>query len=189
MLGAGNQHRVRDCSTVAVFLADLEAGKRIQRIYQLEQEWGQRNPNYLAMMPLSSTFLLGEGHAATWAKNVATAIFSQFKPMPKVESTQAWSYKNTSLFVQSYLLAATSYDLATCPMEGFDARRAMEVLRIPDRYGLPVVVATGYDYDQNKAGSTATTPRLDLQEIVFSESFGVPYAGDNSLPHRCSPSD
>ncbi|KAL7578188.1 hypothetical protein ACA910_012619 [Epithemia clementina (nom. ined.)] len=181
MIGPGNQYRVRDCSALAVFLADLEAGKRIQRISQLERQWGKRNPHYMAMMPLFSTFLIGEGHAATMAKNVATGMFSQWKPMPKIESAQAWSYKNTSLFVQSYLLAATSHDLATSPMEGFDPRRAMEVLRIPDRYSIPMVVATGYDYDKTSDESTTpASPRLALEEIVFSDSFGIPFAAGDS---------
>jgi len=88
MLGAGNQYRVRDCSCLAVFLGDLEAGKRIQRILELEKKSGKRHPNYLAMMPLSSSFLLGEGHAATLAKNIATDIMSHSKPMPKIESAR-----------------------------------------------------------------------------------------------------
>jgi nitroreductase len=178
MLGAGNQYRVRDCSVLAVFLSDLEAGKRIQRVYQLEKEWGKRHPNYMAIMPMSSSFLLGEGHAATFAKNLATDIMSQVKPMPKIESTREWSYKNTSLLIQSYMLAATSHDLATTPMEGFDTRRAMEVLRIPDRYAIPMMVATGYDYE---AGSDFT-PRLDLRETVFEDSFGAPWDSTTTDP-------
>jgi len=175
MLGAGNQYRVRDCSALAVFLADLEAGKRIQRIYNLEKEWGKRHPNYMAMMPMASSFLIGEGHAALAMKNLTTEIMSQVQPMPKIESTREWSYKNTSLFVQSYLLAATSHDLATTPMEGFDTRRAMEELRIPDRYAIPMMVATGYDYDEN---SESQTPRLNLNEAVFEDSFGEVWKHD-----------
>ena len=187
MLGAGNKYRVRDCSALAVFLADLEAGKRIQRIYQLEQTWGKRHRSYSAMMPLYSSFLIGEGHAATFAKNVASGILSQWKPMPVIESAQAWSYKNTSLFIQSYLFAATSHDLATSPMEGFDARRAMEVLRIPDRYSIPMVVATGYDYEQDT--EQTRTPRLPLEEFVFRDSFGNPFTSGIDDRERHSPSD
>ena len=177
MLGAGNQYRTRDCSALAVFLADLEAGKRIQRIYQQEKEWGKRHPNYMASMPLASSFLVGEGHAATLAKNISTDIMSNLKPMPQIESSREWSYKNTSLMVQSYLLAATSYDLATTPMEGFDPRRAMEILRIPDRYAIPMVVATGFDYEENVEHFT---PRLGLEELVFSDTFGEPLNPDSS---------
>ena len=113
MLGLGNQFRTRDASTLAVFLSDLEAGKRIERIMQLERESGTRHPNYLGQMPLASSFLLGQGHAATLIKNVATDLMSELQPMPVVEPVHAWSHKNTGIALQSYVLAATSHDLAT----------------------------------------------------------------------------
>lgn len=183
-MSAGNQYRVKDCSALAVFLTDLEATKRISRIQQLEKEWGHRHPNYLAMMPISVSFLLGENQAATWIKQRATDLLSSVQeklPMPVVDNVQSWGYKNTALAAQSYVLAATSHDLATCLMEGFDARRCKRMLRIPDRYDIPMMVATGYDYydkddDDNK---NALTPRLDIEEIVFSDSFGKPFVDND----------
>jgi nitroreductase len=176
MLGLGNQYRAVDASTLAVFLSDLEAGKRIPRIYQLEQEAGTRHPNYLGQMPLASSFLLGQGHAATLIKNVATDVMSELQPMPVIEPVHAWSYKNTSLAIQSYVLAATSHDLGTCIMEGFDGRRLKEILRIPDRYAVPAVIATGYEYQEEE--EPKPTPRLALEEIVFGETFGEPWYFD-----------
>lgn len=41
----------------------------------------------------------------------------------KVGSAEAWSFKNTALAAQTYILACTAHGLATGPMEGFDARR------------------------------------------------------------------
>lgn len=174
MLGAGNQYRTRDCSALAVFLADLEAGKRIQRIYELEKEWGKRHPTYLSMLPLTSAFMLGEGHAATLLKQITAATISELglQPMPQIESIETWAYKNTSLAVQSYVLAAASHALATSIMEGFDCLRMKRILQIPDRYGIPMVVATGFDYENNEGEQT---PRLELDEIVFSETFGNPF--------------
>lgn len=172
MLGLGNQFRTKDASTLAVFLSDLEAGKRIERIMKLER--GMRHPNYLGQLPLAASFLLGQGHAATFLKNVATDALSQVQPMPVVEPIHAWSYKNTSLAIQSYLLAATSQNLATCIMEGFDGRRVKEILRIPDRYAVPAIVATGYEY-QEENQTQQPTPRLDLEEVVFGNTFGQPW--------------
>lgn len=171
MLGAGNAYRVQDCSALAVFLADGEPSRRVDRIMGLEK--GQRHPAYRAAMPLASSFLMGEGHAATLLKQLSTTLLSQNlgQPMPGIESLQAWSYKNTALAVQSYVLAATSHDLATAIMEGYDPRRTKEILQIPDRYEIPMMVATGYDY----GGDTLPrTPRLALEEVVFAESFGAP---------------
>lgn len=178
MLGPGNQYRTRDCSALAVFLSDLEASKRIQRIYELEQDWGNRHPAYLSIMPLSTSFLLGEGHAATWIKQLATCAVSEVtqQPMPTIDSIDAWAAKQTALLAQSYVLACASHDLATCMMEGFDGRRLKQVLRIPDRYSIPMVVATGYDYETDFVPSDETlTPRLDVSEVVFDNVFGEPY--------------
>jgi nitroreductase len=182
MLGAGNQYRTRDCSVLAVFLADLQASLRIQRIYQLEyQAKGVRHPNYLAMMPLTTSFFIGEGHAATLLKQVSTDLVSSLHtklPMPEIEPVQTWAYKNTALAVQSYVLAATSHDLDTSIMEGLDGRRVREILRIPDRYGIPMVVATGYKYNDTEtdgaSSSTSAIPRLPLEEVVFTDTFGAP---------------
>jgi nitroreductase len=174
MLGPGNQFRTQQCSAVAVFLSDLEAGKRIQRIHELETDWGKRPPAYMAMMPLTTSYLLGEGHAATLLKQLAGSILSETKPMPQQEPIQSWCYKNTSLMAQSYVLAAESHDLGTSMMEGMDTRRLKKILRIPDRYAIPMVVATGYDYE-NETDDSTLTPRLPLEELVFQDSFGVPY--------------
>lgn len=170
MLGLGNQYRVKDSSAVAVFLADLEVHKRIDRIFELEQ--GCRDPNYLATMPIASSFLTGEGHAATLLKQFATDVMSEIQPMPSVESVQAWSYKNAGLMAQTYTLAATSHDLATCMMEGYDVRRVKDVLRVPDRYAIPIMVATGYEYED--PAMFVHTPRLSMEEVVFADTFGDP---------------
>lgn len=170
MLGPGNQYRIRDASVIAIFLADLELKDRIARIEQLERDAAMRDANYYNVMPVASTFLTGEGHAATLLKQLATTVLSTQQPMPTIEPVQAWSYKNASLVAQTYVLAATSHQLATCMMEGFDARRMKQILRIPDRYDVPMVVATGYEYDEE----FKETPRLGLEEVVFGESFGKP---------------
>ena len=172
MLGAGNAFRARDCSALAVFLADLEPSKRLASVMALER--GQRHPGYRAALPLASSFLMGEGHAATLLKQMSTTLLSHtVKAMPLPEPIQAWSYKNASLAVQSYVLSATAHDLATAIMEGYDPRRCKEILRIPDRYDIPMIVATGYEYFEN-VEEQPTTPRFGVEEIVFDNTFGQP---------------
>ena len=179
MLGAGNQYRTKDASVIAFFLSDLEVTKRIDRIQRLEQ--GSRDPNYSNMFPIASSFLAGEGHASLALKQVATILLSNVRvsPMPTVEPVQAWTYKSTALLAQTYVLAATSHDLATCIMEGYDGRRVKELLRIPDRYDVPMAVATGYDFASVEGDfSVERTRRLPLEEVCFRDSFGVPMRMD-----------
>lgn len=176
MLGAGNVYRTQDCSAMAVFLCDLEITKRIDRIYALERRGGCRDPNYMAMLPVAAAFLTGQGHAATLLKQLATDALSPIQPMPSIEAVESWSYKNASLSAMMYTLAAHSHGLGTCMMEGYDVRRAREVLRVPERYGMPIMVATGYEYeDENGKGEgemMKRTPRLDMEEVFFGDTFG-----------------
>lgn len=156
-------------------MSDLEPTKRVNRIHQLEKDF--RHPNYRASFPLSTSFLIGEGHAANLIKGIATNFMSSVSPMPEIDPVQAWSYKNMGLVAQTFVYAAESHGLATTMMEGFDPRRTRELLRIPDRYAIPLMVATGYEYEEEQQSTTEEqmTPRLDLSEVVFSETFGEPW--------------
>jgi len=168
MLGPGNQFRTNDCSALVVILSDLEPSRRIQRVYDLEKPY--KNPNYLGSLPLVPSFLIGEGHLATFLKQVSTSFLSNVQAMPSIESVDAWSYKNTALLAQSLVYAAESHDLASCIMEGYDARKVKDLLRIPDRYAIPMTVALGYDFEERS--EAIDTPRLPVEEVVFEESFG-----------------
>lgn len=181
MLGPGNQFRTKDASAVAFFLSDLEPTKRIHRVHQLEQT--HRNPNYLANLPMVPSFLIGEGHAATLLKQVSTSFLSNVQAMPVIEPVQAWAYKNTSLLAQSFVLAAASHDLATCIMEGYDGRKVQDILRVPDRYAIPLAVAVGYDYHPEDPGELQETPRLPVPEVVFQDVFGEPWNEPEKLEH------
>lgn len=212
MLGFGNQYRTKDSSAVAVFCADLEPSKRIDRIYQMEREGGMREDGYMAVLRVASSFLTGEStttsisggdgggnsstHLSTFLKRTFTNALSPVQPMPTMEHVESWAYKNAGIMAQTYTMAATVHGLSTCMMEGFDARRAKEILRIPDRYGIPLMVATGYDYgappvihvnldagvddvdDQLECDSELgamqqqRTPRLDMKELFFEDTFG-----------------
>lgn len=172
MLGPGNVFRALDCSAIAVFLSDLEPQKRIKRIVDLEKQSNSRTKEYIATLPLISSFLMGEGSMATTLKQIATHLMSPVQPMPTIDSIQAWSYKNTSLMAQTFVLAATSHGLGTCLMEGYDSRRVQEVLRIPDRYNIPLMCCIGYEFEENESNTKNRAPRLELSEVFFSDVFG-----------------
>jgi nitroreductase len=198
MIGKGNQYRTRDCSVLAVFCSDLQPSLRIQRILELEQRHRAesqaqgRHPDYLATMPISTSFMLGEGHLATLLKQTTMDFISSTTstPMPEIDPVRVWAYKNTSLMVQTYVLASTSHNLQTCIMEGFDPRHLKDILQIPnDRYGVPMVVATGYEYDdpnsleEDKLSKAPQTARLNVDEVVFHNTFGAPMQFEKQESH------
>ena len=175
MLGAGNKYRTKDASAISVFCADLELRRRIEHLIALEKERNNRDPGYLASLPLVASILTGEGNLATLMKRMisSAASHSNFAPMPNIEDIESWSYKNVGLAAQNYMLAANSHDLATCAMEGFDSRRVKNVLRIPDRYGIPLMIATGYPHELDDASKPEVrSPRMSMNELVFYDQFG-----------------
>mmetsp|Transcript_46289 Transcript_46289/g.68267 ORF Transcript_46289/g.68267 Transcript_46289/m.68267 type:complete len:268 (-) Transcript_46289:114-917(-) len=175
MLAAGNCYRAKDCSVMAVFLCDLELDKRIPRILELEKDSKMRDPMYLATFPVAASFLNGQGQLATMLKQASTNLMSPIQATPTIESVESWGYKNSSLMAQTYVFAAESHGLSTCMMEGFDSRRAKEILRVPDRYAIPLMVATGYEYvedGQKVEEERKKTPRLPLEEMFFGDTFG-----------------
>jgi len=183
MLGPGNMYRTRDCSLLAVFICDVQLHKRIPRIWQLERDSGLRDDNYLASFPVVTSFLLSGQRAngtsdvsvSRTMKRIATDFISPIQPAPTMESIEAWSYKNASIMAQTFVLSATAHGLATCIMEGFDARRVSQILRVPEeRYKIPMMVATGYEYvaEGISAEKTVKTPRLPIQDVFFGDTFG-----------------
>ena len=188
MLGPGNKYRTNDASVVAVFLSDLQIHKRIPKIIELERKCNTRDAGYMSILPITSSFTINEDASSSGAslstmfKKVATQIVSKTQPMPTIEHVQSWSYKNTSLLAQTFVLGCTSYGLSTCIMEGFDAGRLKDVLNIPDRYAIPLTVAVGYEYEDENGGGVdrVITPRLELEDVVFKDTFGVPLQLQNS---------
>ena len=217
MLGYGNQYRTNDASGIAVFISDLQPSKRIDRIYDMERQSGIREDGYLAVLRVAASFLTGESSTTTsttsslssdrggnsssstylssFLKQTFTHALSPIQSMPTMENVESWSYKNAGIMAQQYTMCATAHGLSTCMMEGYDARRVKEILRIPDRYGVSLMVATGYDYgtiaddvvhadiidDSNDGdGLDKRTPRLEMNELFFGETFGRDLLLDNN---------
>jgi nitroreductase len=200
MLGTGNKYRVVDASGIAVFCADLQPSKRIHRIHDLERTHNIREEGYMSVLRVASTFLTGERintnnfNLATMAKQTFANALSPSRPMPTMEDVGMWSYKNAGIMAQLYTLSATAHGLSTCMMEGYDTRRVMDILRIPrDRYGVPIMIATGYEYGMNmesvvhannleiltedyedEENPRRKAPRLEMNELFFGETFGQP---------------
>ncbi|CBN76229.1 conserved unknown protein [Ectocarpus siliculosus] len=180
MLG-GNAKKVLAAPVTAVFCADLEPSKRINRMVELNRKAGMPEAE-ITKFCLAVNLFSGEGVVGNAVRNAVTTIASPMQPAPEVASAEAWSFKNTALAVQTYILSCTAHGLDTAPMEGFDARRVRAALDIPDRYGIPIIVPTGYPAPskpegQGGGGGVARRWRYPPQEVVFDGTFGVGMTG------------
>ena len=104
--------------------------------------------------------------------------------VPSLSGAETWSIKNTSLFAMTYMLAASSRGLATCPMEGFNAGGVRKALKIPRRYAVPLIISTGTPYQRDLEegeddvgmnhgvqGGVSVTLRYPAEEVIFSNTF------------------
>ena len=209
MLGR-NQAVVKTAPLSLVFAADTEPTSRLPRLLELErdhalasdaesQSAGDSGPQAAQGAMANGVTLFGGG--ATMLKQAVTHTLSPLQPMPSISSPEAWAFKQTMPAVQTFLLGAVAAGLSACPMEGFDGRRVRDVLRLPGRFSVPVVVAAGYAADTDTdtdagadvgasgaagtAGAAAMkegewsvgaeqpfTPRLPLDEVFFVDEFG-----------------
>lgn len=195
-----NADRVRDSDCTVLFLADREWGRdwtRFGKFLDARNEgnpidkWMKRKVQMLVLL-FSSGYPLPRFLSAPISFLVRSiigfigAITRRRLLVPTLSSAETWSTKNTMLVAMSYMLAATSRGLATCPMEGVWVPGIKRALGIPRRYAIPLIVSTGTPYHTpttdldeaddvgmaHGAGSDKATPRYPLADVVFADVFG-----------------
>ena len=138
--------KVRDAPLTVVFLSYKQPTNLIEKLMKLEYSSG-KPIGYVNSLPSAIGFLQSKGWLSTKFRQTATSLLSPLKAMPVISHSHSysWSIMNTTFAAQNYMLAATSYGLSTCTMEGFDERRLCSLLDIPsDLFVIPFVISTGY---------------------------------------------
>jgi nitroreductase len=192
-----NAHRVRDSDCTAVFLADRECLRELKPYRQL---LFQQNPNWKTKpfglfkiqlfvglfssgLPFPKVLSGPISWAVRFGMRVVSWILRGRMPVPTLSSADTWSQKNTMLVGMTYLLACTSKNIATCPMEGYLAWGVRQALHIPRRYSIPLIVSTGRPYVRPTSGTDdagmthgnskeTATPRFSSDQVIFGDSFG-----------------
>jgi nitroreductase len=204
-----NAHRVRDSDCTVLFLADRQVMLDWNRYRQLllgsnkAMSWLKRLKIRILIAMFSSglplpLFLSGPisflFHFAM--RTVSWIVCQPFKillVLPTLSSSQTWSEKNTMLVAMSYLLGCSSRNIATTPMEGYLTWGIRRSLKIPRRYTIPLIVATGRPYLRNStinvgkddAGLThgntkgTSSPRFPSNTTIFENKFGNQW--DNTI--------
>jgi len=114
-------------------------------------------------------------------KRSLLSLLSEVTQAPTINaSAEAWAFKNTMLAVQSYLLGMEALGFQSCPMEGFDARRAMKAISAPaSRFSVPIVTSSGVAADVKPGeaeyeSSQSLRPRFDFEDVFCQDSFDFP---------------
>ncbi|CAH0488586.1 unnamed protein product [Peronospora farinosa] len=164
-----NARKVKEAPVVAVFAADCEPSKRLPRLQKLAYDNGAP-VDVVSNMPHVVRLFSGEGMVASGLRAAIATVLSPLMPVPSNVSTEAWAFKQTTFAAAAFLYAAQVHGLATCPMEGFDQIRVRNALDIPDRYGVPVIIALGHPNPSAKPEKPSA--RLDPTEVFFDGKFG-----------------
>ena len=78
-----------------------------------------------------------------------------------------WYMFDVALAMQNLVLAAHSLGLGTVHVGRFDARKAAEILQLPE--GIVIVEMTPLGYPDQEPG---VSPREELSEFVFYDRYG-----------------
>jgi nitroreductase len=196
-----NAHRVRDSDCTVVFLADRQVVQEVVRKDFQNQLKGDTWKGWklfklrllIAMFSSGFPFPKWISGPLSWGIRLAMRVVSWMTrgwlPVPTLSSSETWSQKNTMMVAMTYLLACTSRNIATCPMEGYMAWGIRQSLNIPRRYTIPLIVATGTPFirtnsnnsttkDQDDAGMThgrgkdLSTPRFAKEQMIYGDVFG-----------------
>jgi nitroreductase len=85
-----------------------------------------------------------------------------------------WFMYDSGIAMEHIVLAAWSLGLGTCHVGAFDAKRAEEILHVPDGYSIVAMTPLGYFEEVPEQ-----RPRKSLRAVAFLDSFGNPFLGQD----------
>jgi len=127
------------------------------------------SPDYI-----ESIIQLGKDHDAlndAYADVMRQKIPALFEHHPCFESVEVWTNRQTMLAVAHMMIAARSYGVDSCPMEGFVTAQVKQAFNIPETTDVCCLLCLGYE----------TTPpkkfggRFSSEQVCFAESYGEPF--------------
>eukprot|EP00590_Aulacoseira_subarctica_P000678 CAMPEP_0172416992 /NCGR_PEP_ID=MMETSP1064-20121228/3506_1 /TAXON_ID=202472 /ORGANISM="Aulacoseira subarctica , Strain CCAP 1002/5" /LENGTH=355 /DNA_ID=CAMNT_0013155025 /DNA_START=17 /DNA_END=1084 /DNA_ORIENTATION=- len=205
-----NPNRILDSDCTVVFLADKESGRELARFGALIRRKDEAIAKATNRAPASNrtiritqaiTLLFSSGYPfPRWIQApfsfcvrlgaaTVSALTRRRVLVPSLSNAECWASKNCMLFAMSYILGCTSRNLATAPMEGFNAGGIRKALGIPKRFGIPLIVSTGKPLVRGVAGNATNivdsgltttssaskhiaTERYAINEVLYQDEFG-----------------
>lgn len=106
-----------------------------------------------------------------FADYMRSAIPQLFANQPCFESLETWTNRHTMLAVAHLMIAAKSFGIDTCPMEGFVTTQVKTAFNIPAAVDVCCLLAVGYAAEPFKTYGG----RFGSERVCYGESFGEPF--------------
>lgn len=167
-----DQMQVAEAPAVVVFVADPDCWKKpYSEILENSVEAGVMSEQYSDHLRRTVNMIFRQGPfgISGFMKRIVQPIRRLGKPVPRVITSRSnlveYVRQHTMLAVGTFLIAAESAGLATCPMEGFDEDRLKKLLAVPSRMTVPAIVATGYMVEGDATPYSFRTPLDDKLSV------------------------
>ncbi|CAB9500461.1 Nitroreductase family [Seminavis robusta] len=187
-----NQQRVLDADCTAVFCADRQVlctlPKFLRWLNQQDlQTRNQPTPKKIQLQMAVYITLFSSGYPlprilaapiSFLVRNILALVgclarWLRIYVFPSLSSAETWTVKQCLLTAMTYMLGCSSRGLDTAPMEGINAAGIRRVLKIPKRYAIPLIIATGTRAKQTSKTTTTATPRYPTEDMIFDNQFGT----------------
>ena len=106
-----------------------------------------------------------------YAEVIRQKIPALFQYRPCFESVEAWTNRQTMLAVAHLMIAANSFGVDSCPMEGFVSAQVKEAFNIPPEVDVCCLLALGYAAEPFKPYGG----RFGTDQVFYGETFGEPF--------------
>ncbi|KAL0479783.1 NADH dehydrogenase nox [Acrasis kona] len=177
-----SQKKVLEAPISVIFAANHNVLENVDEVVRMEYESGNWNKEYAERTKrLATTFLqTGPCHTLQVAKYIFTSILSYIKPITQAPvNIKAYTWKSAMMAAMTFMLAASSHNLSTHAMEGFDERRLKQLVGLPSHYSIPVVICLGYSDEKEN-----TSSRLPTDHVYRENDFEVPMQDINSFNNK-----
>jgi nitroreductase len=144
-----SQRQVLEAGATVVFTGDRRVVEnQFEQILQQDRQAGAINAAYEQLLRKAVPLLFNRGPLGIgWLwKAITEVVLGPFLAIPSVQAVHMdyWLAKQVSLSAMTFMLAAQTAGLSTCPMEGFGERAVRRALGIPSHQHVVLVVAVGY---------------------------------------------
>ncbi|MGD1859691.1 MAG: nitroreductase family protein [Leptolyngbyaceae cyanobacterium] len=103
-----------------------------------------------------------------FADYMRQAIPQLFEYKPCFDSMEAWTNRHVMLAVAHLMIAAKSFGVDTCPMEGFVSAQVKEAFNLPSEVDVCCILPMGYAAEPFKQYGG----RFAIEQVFYGESFG-----------------